>query len=204
MIKSASETRERRIHRENMGLYVFMPSRDAAAASLLIGLGIATVIVAVYAMSHSQLVAAFFFIVGMGSLFCGAGWLMMIRARLDAYRDDIMNALTIDQSNVTEHDDGRPSGERPIPVTTNGRTQQIPLREYNPLKEDEWRKLAHGIIRGGMNISQVSLARQANLISQPRYEMFANYMTGAKYMQVVRGKNELTANGEAYLRQWLE
>jgi hypothetical protein len=204
MIKSTSETRERRIHRENMDIYVFIPSRDTAAASMLVGAGLAVSIVAVWAKQSTGIGAAVFFIVGMSALFCGAGWLLMIRARLDAYYHDIMSQLTIDEATSMEHDAmTRPDGIRPIPVTTVNGTRDVDLHEFNPLTENEWVSVAHAIIYGKRTISEAELAKKGNFISQPQYAKFFSYMIGAKYMEQVNNKNLLTDKGSMYLRQWL-
>lgn len=205
-MKSTNESRMRRINgREHIDKYVFEPSRDYGSAWGLVGFGLGLTILGVFTAPMFPPLAAISFVLSITASFAGVGWMLMIKERLSAYKNDVMDALTEDRKTAYENIDQRPPGIKTIPVTTGGKRSTLELNEYNPLVASEWIAVAAAVMHRGADISEKSLCRDEDVLTQPKYKQFFSYMRQgvAPYMQVVKGKNKLTERGETYLMGYL-
>ena len=204
MNETKHKTRERQLHRQEFSEYALTVSRHYAAAWALVGLGLALFILSMAMAPDSLPVAGAWMTIGITLIFAGTGWALMLRKRLDDYREDILDTVAVDEETTTTHDTPPMMGTRPIPVTDNkGHTEMMELDDNNnPLSHGEWIAVSPAVLVGNSVISEKSLCRDSNLITQGQYKAMFSYLRLNHYIHQERGKNKLTERGMRYFERF--
>ena len=149
-------------------------------------------------------VAGAWMTIGFTLIFAGTGWALMLRRRLDDYRDHILDVVAVDEETTTTFGEAAAYAPRHI-RKENGETAVIMDEDAAGISSANWRKLAMAIITAERNISKGTLARnpETKVISQPVYDKFFAYMNREGLLIQVEGSNELTNAGINFLAGYL-